>query len=40
MEALTHFSDTFNKYTSQKDKFDSLYIFVINKVENIYDSIF
>jgi hypothetical protein len=33
MEAITLFNDTFNKYLSKKDKFDSLYIFVINKVE-------
>jgi hypothetical protein len=32
MEALTHFNDTFNKYSSCKDKFDSLYIFVIYKL--------
>lgn len=32
MEALTHFNEIFNKYSNIKDKFDSLYIFVIYKL--------
>jgi len=30
MEALLHFKEKFNKYLDKKDKFESLYIFVVN----------
>lgn len=33
MDAITHFNETFNKYLGIKDKFDSLYIFVIYKIQ-------
>jgi hypothetical protein len=41
MNEKTHFNETFNKYLGIKDKFDSLYIFVINKLnlEDITDKI-
>ena len=32
MEALIHFKQQFNKYSDKKDKFDSLYIFVVNDI--------
>jgi hypothetical protein len=41
MEADIQFNNTFSKYLSARDKFDSLYIFVINKlsVEDCYEKI-
>ena len=32
MEAILHFKEKFNKYLDKKDKFESLYIFVVNDV--------
>jgi hypothetical protein len=37
MEPNTHFNESFSKYSTVKDKFDSLYIFVIYKL-NLEDS--
>lgn len=41
MEATLHFNNTFNKYIGVKDKFESLYIFVIYRMnlENVIEKI-